>query len=148
MGGDARRFWAGVFLLGLTSCGGGPGGTPAPLAPTAELDSEARAWVERTLSGLTDAELVGQLVIQWIPGGYVSPSSPDFDQLERWVVDDGIGMSDAILGHIYERGVGLRNLRDRLEQLYGPTHSPAIVSRPGEGTRVELRLPAHLPHAA
>jgi len=70
------------------------------------------------------------------------------DVLTLSVHDDGIGMSDAILGHIYERGVGLRNLRDRLEQLYGPTHAPAIVSRPGEGTRVELKLPAHLPHAA
>jgi len=70
------------------------------------------------------------------------------DVLTLSVHDDGVGMSDAVLGHIYERGVGLRNLRDRLEQLYGPTHAPAIVSRPGEGTRVELRLPAHLPRAA
>jgi sensor histidine kinase YesM len=70
------------------------------------------------------------------------------DVLTLSVHDDGVGMSDAILGHIYERGVGLRNLRDRLQRLYGPTHVPAIISRPGEGTRVELTLPAHLPHAA
>jgi signal transduction histidine kinase len=64
------------------------------------------------------------------------------------VHDDGVGMSDATLGHIYDRGVGLRNLRDRLERLYGPSYAPAIVSRPGHGTRVEITLPAHLPHAA
>ena len=61
------------------------------MAPTAQLDSDARAWVERTLAGLSDAELVGQLIIQWIPGGYVSPSSPDFEEMERWVVEDRIG---------------------------------------------------------
>jgi sensor histidine kinase YesM len=70
------------------------------------------------------------------------------DILTLAVHDDGVGMSDAVLGHIYERGIGLRNLRERLEQLYGPDHAPAIVSRPGEGTRVELRLPVRLPHAA
>ena len=70
------------------------------------------------------------------------------DVLMLSVHDDGVGMTDATLGQIYERGVGLRNLRDRLERLYGPTHVPAISSRPGEGTRVELRLPARLPDAA
>jgi signal transduction histidine kinase len=70
------------------------------------------------------------------------------DVLMLTVHDDGVGMTDATLGQIYERGVGLRNLRDRLERLYGPTHVPAISSRPGEGTRVELRLPARLPDAA
>jgi signal transduction histidine kinase len=64
------------------------------------------------------------------------------------VHDDGVGMSDTTLGQIYERGVGLRNLRDRLERLYGPAHAPAIVSRLGQGTRVEIRLPPSLPRAA
>jgi len=70
------------------------------------------------------------------------------DVLMLIVHDDGVGMTDATLGQIYERGVGLRSLRDRLQRLYGPTHIPAISSRPGEGTRVELRLPARLPDAA
>ena len=70
------------------------------------------------------------------------------DVLMLTVHDDGVGMTDAILGQIYERGVGLRNLRDRMQRLYGPTHVPAISSRPGEGTRVELRLPSRLPDAA
>jgi signal transduction histidine kinase len=70
------------------------------------------------------------------------------DVLTLSVRDDGVGMSEAVLGQIYERGVGLRNLRDRLARLYGPAHAPAIVSRPGEGTLVELKLPATLPDAA
>jgi beta-glucosidase-like glycosyl hydrolase/CubicO group peptidase (beta-lactamase class C family) len=59
--------------------------------PATRLDSESREWVESTLAGLSDSELVGQLVIPWIPGGYVSPSSRDFEEMERWVVELGIG---------------------------------------------------------
>jgi signal transduction histidine kinase len=58
------------------------------------------------------------------------------------VGDDGLGMSSAVLADVFERGVGLRNLRARLQRLYGPSHLPEITSSPGAGTRVELRLPA------
>jgi two-component sensor histidine kinase len=57
------------------------------------------------------------------------------------VGDDGLGMSSNVLADVFERGVGLRNLRARLERLYGPAHLPEITSTPGGGTRVELKLP-------
>lgn len=67
------------------------------------LDAEGRAWVEETLSRLTLRELVGQLVIEWIPGGYVTPSSPDFEPLRTWVEDDRIGGVSPSIGtpHAY-----------------------------------------------
>ena len=43
----------------------------------------------------------------------------------------GSAWPSAALGEVYERGVGLRNLRDRLERLYGPAHLPEITSAPG-----------------
>jgi len=61
--------------------------------------------------------------------------------LDLAVRDDGLGMALAVLDDVYERGVGLRNLRDRLERLYGPAHLPEIRSAPGGGTEVRLRLP-------
>ena len=61
--------------------------------------------------------------------------------LELSVGDDGLGMPDTALERVYEHGIGLRNLRDRLERLYGPAHLPQITSAPGSGTRVRLRLP-------
>ena len=64
------------------------------------------------------------------------------------VVDDGLGMAGPALADVYERGVGLRNLRDRLAHLYGPTHLPEIVSAPGAGTQVRLRLPVRPSEAA
>lgn len=64
------------------------------------------------------------------------------------VGDDGLGMASAALEEVYERGVGLRNLRDRLHRLYGEAHLPEITSAPGAGTRVRLRLPARPAEAA
>ena len=61
--------------------------------------------------------------------------------LELSVGDDGLGMPDTALERVYEHGIGLRNLRDRLARLYGPAHLPEITSAPGSGTRVRLRLP-------
>jgi sensor histidine kinase YesM len=63
------------------------------------------------------------------------------DVLTLIVGDDGLGMTPGVLAQVFERGVGLRNLRARLERLYGPSHLPEITSTPGGGTRVELRLP-------
>jgi signal transduction histidine kinase len=64
------------------------------------------------------------------------------------VGDDGLGMPGTDLASVYQRGVGLRNLRDRLARLYGPAHLPEITSAPGGGTRVRLRLPARPVDAA
>jgi two-component system LytT family sensor kinase len=64
------------------------------------------------------------------------------------VRDDGVGMAGPMLARVYERGVGLRNLRDRLERLYGAAHVPEITSTPGRGTRVRLRLPVRAAEAA
>ncbi len=64
------------------------------------------------------------------------------------VGDDGVGMPGASLADVFERGVGLRNLRARLERLYGTEHAPEITSTPGLGTRVSLRLPVRGAEAA
>lgn len=94
MGRNARLVGCGALLLGLTSCTRGstaPGIPTAPRPLAAALGPHDRQWVERTLAGLSDRQLAGQLVVPWIPGGYAAPSSPDFQALERWVVEDGIG---------------------------------------------------------
>ncbi len=69
-------------------------------------------------------------------------------RLDLTVGDDGLGMPDPALARVYERGVGLRNLRDRLVRLYGPAHLPDIRSTPGAGTIVRLSLPVRPSEAA
>ena len=76
------------------------------------------------------------------PGTLRIAARLDGGTLTLIVGDDGLGMSSTVLAEVFERGVGLRNLRARLERLYGPSHLPQITSTPGGGTRVELRLPA------
>ena len=104
-----------IVAFGL-SCGGTPGpvpdGTvgatprtdvPPPQRPTPSLDAAARAWVEETLAGFSLEELSAQLVIEWIPGGYASPTSPDFEPLRSWVGEQAIGGVSPSIGtpHAY-----------------------------------------------
>jgi beta-glucosidase-like glycosyl hydrolase/CubicO group peptidase (beta-lactamase class C family) len=108
------------------------------------LDVDARSWVERTLAGLSDQELAGQLVIQWIPGGYVAPSSPEFAALERWVVDDRIGGVLPSIGtpHAYVAKLNALQERARIPLLVG-----ADFENGGPGMRINgsYALPSMLP---
>jgi beta-glucosidase-like glycosyl hydrolase/CubicO group peptidase (beta-lactamase class C family) len=139
-----RSLWTGALVLGLTSCGGGARGPAPPPAPAAELDSEGRAWVEETLARLSNRELAGQLVIQWIPGGYVAPSSPDFADLEAWVVEDGIGGVLPSIGtpHAYVAKLNALQERARIPLLVA-----ADFENGGPGMRINgsYALPSMLP---
>jgi beta-glucosidase-like glycosyl hydrolase/CubicO group peptidase (beta-lactamase class C family) len=100
--------------------------------------------VERTLAGLSDRELVGQLVIQWIPGGYASPSSADFQALERWVVEDGIGGVLPSIGTPHAYVAKLNALQHRAKI---PLLVAADFESGGPGMRINgsYALPSMLP---
>jgi two-component system LytT family sensor kinase len=83
------------------------------------------------------------------------------DKLILIVEDDGVGMpaepgqsSDDMHFPRHGRmmqagtGVGMRNVRERMQVLCGPDAGFEILSRPGRGTRVVLTLPLHLPQVA
>ncbi|GIW40039.1 MAG: hypothetical protein KatS3mg076_0616 [Candidatus Binatia bacterium] len=59
--------------------------------------------------------------------------------LELRVSDTGAGIADS--SSVFESGVALRNIRERLVNLYGPAYAPEVRSRPGEGTSVRIRIP-------
>ncbi|MCH7991109.1 MAG: serine hydrolase [Gemmatimonadetes bacterium] len=158
MAADGRRGFTGIaaarwVLLGLTACGGAPQGLAAPSGaiPTAteprlagELDPTARAWVEETLAGFTLDELVSQLIIEWIPGGYTAPSHPDFEPLRRWVQDDRIGGVSPSIGspHAY---VAKLNALQALADV--PLLVTADFENGGPGMRINgsYALPSMLP---
>ncbi len=75
------------------------------------------------------------------PGTVSIDAAVHGDLLTLTVGDDGPGMTAPMLGEVWQRGVGLRNLRERLERLYGPEHTPVIESTPGRGTVIRLSLP-------
>ena len=61
--------------------------------------------------------------------------------LHLWIGDDGAGLA---AGFTLERdaGVGLRNIRSRLERLYGPAARFSVRARAGGGTIAEVFMPA------
>jgi two-component system LytT family sensor kinase len=62
------------------------------------------------------------------------------------VRDDGVGMPDDLLdrvlsGHAPSGGIGLHNINQRLENLFGERYSMHVQSGRDKGTSVDLRLP-------
>ena len=61
------------------------------------------------------------------------------------VEDDGVGMPPgrAIAGEIVRpgTGIGMKNVRERMQVLYGEAAAVEIESRPGRGTKVALLMP-------
>ncbi len=84
-----------------------------------------------------------------IGGGTVTLRSRIVDgRLELEVEDDGVGMAperDAtapVSGLVRPgTGIGMRNVRERMEVLYGQEAEVSIESRPGRGTKVVLVMP-------
>ena len=68
-----------------------------------------------------------------------------------WKVEDtGVGMDEKMcrsLMSINAEGYGVRNVNERLELLYGKAASMWFESKPGEGTRVVVRIPKQLSEA-
>jgi sensor histidine kinase YesM len=79
--------------------------------------------------GISAASSAGRLEVE---------ASLEDGRLVVEVRDDGPGMTAAVPA----TGVGLRNTRERLEQLYGPDGRLEVRSAPGTGTTVRIELPA------
>jgi two-component system LytT family sensor kinase len=65
------------------------------------------------------------------------------------VEDDGVGMepggpvTSAVSGVVREgSGIGMKNVKERMQVLYGDAAQVELVSRPGRGTKVRLVMPA------
>ncbi len=59
------------------------------------------------------------------------------------VEDDGVGIPDERLGRLFEQGIGMSNVNERLKVLYGNDFRLSVISQPGEGTRTEIEIPQH-----
>jgi two-component system LytT family sensor kinase len=54
------------------------------------------------------------------------------------IEDDGVGMGE---GNVAGRGVGLSNVAERLQRIFGPVSRLDIHSLPEKGTKVSFRIP-------
>jgi len=71
-------------------------------------------------------------------------------KLQLLVEDDGIGIPESRLATLFEQGIGVSNVNERLKVLFGQDYRMWIDSKPGEGTRTGIEIPeigdsAHFP---
>lgn len=57
------------------------------------------------------------------------------------VEDDGIGIPEAELATIFNKGIGVTNVKERLKVLYNQDYRMLIDSQTGRGTRIQIELP-------
>lgn len=69
------------------------------------------------------------------------------DRVQIEVADDGVGMGGRPVSMLRRTGagIGMRNVQERLEVLYGERARFDVVSNPGRGTLVSIEIPAVVP---
>jgi sensor histidine kinase YesM len=62
------------------------------------------------------------------------------------VADDGVGIGNRPASSLKRTGagIGMKNVQERLEVLYGSQAHFKVVSNPGRGTSVSIEIPANL----
>jgi len=61
------------------------------------------------------------------------------------IEDNGVGISEEKMPHVYVEGIGLSNVRERLRVLYGADFNLDINSHEGRGTRITIDVPELVP---
>ncbi|HEY6488527.1 MAG: histidine kinase [Terracidiphilus sp.] len=85
-----------------------------------------------------------------IHGGTVTLRSKlEGDRIRIEVADDGVGMGNRPQTALRRTGagIGMKNVQERLEVLYGQEARFNVVSNPGRGTLVSIEIPASIPGA-
>ncbi|MGA3133962.1 MAG: histidine kinase [Terracidiphilus sp.] len=83
-----------------------------------------------------------------IHGGTITLRSRlEGDRVSIEVADDGVGINGRPPSALRRTGagIGMKNVQERLEVLYGNQASFNIVSNPGRGTLVSIEIPASVP---
>ncbi|HEX3543716.1 MAG TPA: ATP-binding protein, partial [Candidatus Acidoferrum sp.] len=76
-----------------------------------------------------------------IEGGKIQLRTSNRDgRLHIEIEDNGVGISEEKMPHVYVEGIGLSNVRERLKVLYGADFNLEIESRPGDGTTIRIDI--------
>ncbi len=77
-----------------------------------------------------------------LEGGRIQLRASNRDaRLRIEIEDNGMGISEEKMPHVYVEGIGLSNVRERLRVLYGADFQLMIESRAGEGTVIRIDIP-------
>ncbi|HXY01794.1 MAG TPA: histidine kinase [Candidatus Limnocylindrales bacterium] len=81
-----------------------------------------------------------------LEGGRICLRTSNCDgRLHIEIEDNGLGISEEKLPHVYVEGIGLSNVRERLRVLYGADFNLDIESREGQGTTIKIDVPELVP---
>ena len=111
----------------------------APIGPALIAQTEDEGWVERTLTGLTLRQKVGQLIMPWVLGDFAPEGSPSHDRILEYIEDQGIGGVIMSVGSPTEVAAKLNDFQ---------THSdiPLLVAADLEtGAGFRMRGAVHMP---
>ncbi len=64
------------------------------------------------------------------------------------IEDNGVGIPKERMAQVFEDGIGISNVHERLRVLYGADFRMDISSREGEGTRTRIEIPELVPTAS
>jgi len=77
-----------------------------------------------------------------VDGGIIRVRSRTVDgRLHLSIEDDGVGIPEAKLATLFEQGIGISNVNERLKVLFGNEYRMWIDSKPGQGTHTEIQFP-------
>ena len=77
-----------------------------------------------------------------VDGGIIRVRSRNVDgRLHLSIEDDGVGIPEAKLATLFEQGIGISNVNERLKVLFGNEYRMWIDSKPGQGTHTEIQFP-------
>ena len=69
-------------------------------------------------------------------------------RLHLLVEDDGAGIPESAMARLFEQGIGISNVNERLKVIFGNDYKMWIDSKPGEGTRTRIEIPDLHPSVA
>jgi two-component system LytT family sensor kinase len=99
------------------------------LVPSMLLQPLIENSIKHGISGKIDG---GTITIRTVQSG---------GRLSIEVEDDGVGIPEADLAGILNKGIGVSNVKERLKVLYNQDYRMLIDSQPGRGTRIEIEVP-------
>ena len=81
-----------------------------------------------------------------LDGGRICLRTSNRDsRLHIEIEDNGVGISEEKMPHVYVEGIGLSNVRERLRVLYGEDFNLDIQSHEGQGTLIRIDVPQLVP---
>jgi two-component system LytT family sensor kinase len=110
-----------------------------------------------TLECMVPSMLLQPLVENSLKHGLSSKVEGGTIQLRVWradgrlhlvVEDDGVGIPEAELADLFDKGIGVSNVNERLKVLFGSEYKMWIDSKSGEGTRTGIEIPEQTPGLA